>query len=197
MPASGLLRTRGYRWLMARHLVTDRLVLRPWQVDDAQAALRSYGDEEVARWLSPTMDQVTDVGGMRLVLQQWIAEDERMLTPAGRWAIELRDGGGLIGGVTLLPLPPDDEYEMGWQLERACWGNGYATEAGTALARWAFSQGLEQVIALVRPANSRAAGTVRRLRMEWVGYTEKYHRLRLQEFRLRPADLADDAAPGL
>jgi len=26
--------------------------------------------------------------------------------------------------------------------------------------------------------------------MEWVGETEKYHRLRLQEYRLRPGDLA-------
>jgi hypothetical protein len=29
--------------------------------------------------------------------------------------------------------------------------------------------------------------------MEWVGETEKYHQLRLQEFRLRPADLAGAA----
>jgi RimJ/RimL family protein N-acetyltransferase len=181
---------------MPRQLVTGRLVLRPWQVDDAPAALRSYGDAEIAKWLSPTMDQVSDDGGMRLVLQQWIAEDARMLTPAGRWAIELRDGGGLIGGATLLPLPPDDEYEMGWQLERVRWGNGYATEAGLAVARWAFGQGLEQVIALVRPTNSRAEATVRRLGMEWVGETDKYHHLRLQEFRLRPADLAEGGAPG-
>lgn len=179
---------------MASQLVTDRLVLRPWQVDDAQAALRSYGDAGIARWLSPTMDQVRDEGGMRVVLQQWIAEDARMLTPAGRWAIELRDSGELIGGATLLPLHPDDEYEMGWQLERAHWGNGYATEAGMALAQWAFGQGLEQVIALVRPANARAEATVRRLGMEWVGETEKYHHLRLQEFRLRPADLGDSTA---
>jgi RimJ/RimL family protein N-acetyltransferase len=179
---------------MASQLVTDRLVLRPWQVGDAPAALRSYGDAEVARWLSPTMDQVSDEGGMRVVLQQWIAEDTRMLTPAGRWAIELRDRGDLIGGATLLPLPPDDEYEMGWQLQRTHWGNGYATEAGLAVARWAFGQGLEQVIALVRPTNSRAEATVRRLGMEWVGETEKYHHLRLQEFRLRPADLGDGAA---
>jgi RimJ/RimL family protein N-acetyltransferase len=182
---------------MASELVTDRLVLRPWQVDDAPAALRAYGDEEVARWLSPAMDQVNDEGGMRLVLQQWIAEDTRMLTPAGRWAIELREGGGLIGGATLLPLAPDDEYEMGWQLERTHWGSGYATEAGMAVAQWAFAQGLEQVIALVRPTNSRAAATVRRLGMEWVGETEKYHQLRLQEFRLRPADIADGAASAL
>jgi hypothetical protein len=29
--------------------------------------------------------------------------------------------------------------------------------------------------------------------MEWVGETEKYHGLRLQEFRLRPVDLAAPA----
>ena len=137
------------------------------------------------------MDQVHDEFAMRLVLQQWLAEDARMLTPAGRWAIELRQSGDLIGGATLLPLPPDDEYEMGWQLHPSSWGNGYATEAGRALARWAFGQGLEQVIALVRPANARADATVRRIGMEWVGETEKYHHLRLQEFRLRPADLDD------
>jgi hypothetical protein len=42
----------------------------------------------------------------------------------------------------LLPLPPGDEdLEMGWQLHPATWGRGYATEAGRALARWAFGRG--------------------------------------------------------
>ena len=93
-------------------------------------------------------------------------------------------------GEHLLPLPPDDEFEVGWQLRPAVWGNGNATEAGRALAGWAFGQGIEQIIALVRPANQRAAATVRRLGMEWVGETEKYHGLRLQQYRLRPGDLA-------
>jgi len=176
---------------VAPRLDTERLVLRPWRVEDAPAALGSYGDETVARWLAPKMDLVPDELAMRLVLQQWVAEDSRLLTPAGRWAVELRRDGSLIGGATLLPLPPDDEYEIGWQLHRSSWGNGYATETGLALARWAFGQGLEQIIALVRPANTRAEATVRRIGMEWVGDTEKYHYLRLQEFRLRPADLLD------
>jgi RimJ/RimL family protein N-acetyltransferase len=127
---------------------------------------------------------------MRAVLQQWAAQDARMLAPAGRWAIERRQDGQVIGGATLLPLPPDDEFEMGWQLHPQAWGHGYATEAGLALAGWAFGQGIEQVIALVRPANKRAASTVGRIGMEWVGETEKYHELRLQEYRLRPGDLA-------
>ena len=175
---------------MAERLETERLVLRPWNVDDAPAALAAYGDAEVARWLAPTMDRVHDEAAMRVVLQQWVVEDARMLAPAGRWAIELRQGGGLVGGATLLPLPPDDEFEVGWQLRPDAWGHGYATETGIALARWAFEQGIEQVIAVVRPANARATATVRRIGMEWVGETEKYHNLRLQAFRLRPADLA-------
>jgi RimJ/RimL family protein N-acetyltransferase len=177
---------------VASHLVTERLVLRPWRVEDAPAALAAYGADEVARWLSPAMDRVGDEAAMRLVLQQWIGEGARLLTPGGRWAIELREDGTLVGGATLLPLPPDEEYEMGWQLRPDAWGHGYATETGLALAGWGFEQGLEQVIALVRPTNARAEGTVRRIGMEWVGETEKYHDLRLQQYRLRPSDL-----PGL
>jgi [ribosomal protein S5]-alanine N-acetyltransferase len=175
---------------MAHRLVTERLVLRGWTAADAGQALGAYGDGEVARWLAPAMDKIADLAAMRVVLQQWVAEDARMLTPAGRWAIERRQDGQVIGGATLLPLPPDDEFEMGWQLHPQAWGHGYATEAGLALAGWAFGQGIEQVIALVRPANKRAASTVGRLGMEWVGETEKYHDLRLQEYRLRPGDLA-------
>ncbi len=185
---------------MAPTLLTERLALRMWQAEDAGPALAAYGDAGVARWLAPAMDLVPDEAAMRLLLRQWVAEDARLLTPAGRWAIELRVDSRVIGGATLLPLPPDDEYEVGWQLSPAEWGHGYGTEAGLALVRWAFSQGLEQVIALVRPANARAAAMVRRMGMEWVGETEKYHHLRLQEYRLRPGDLsgphlAEAAAP--
>ena len=174
---------------MAQILEAERLVLRGWEPDDASAALAAYGDEEVARWLSPAMDQVRDVEAMRVLLQQWVAEDARMLTPAGRWAVESREDGQVIGGASLLPLPPDEEFEIGWALQQQAWGRGYGSESGLALARWAFDQGIEQVIALVRPANTRAERTVRRMGMEWVGETEKYHGLRLQEYRLRPGDL--------
>jgi RimJ/RimL family protein N-acetyltransferase len=175
---------------MAPRLVTERLVLRGWTADDAEAALGIYGDREVARWLAPEMDTVADQAAMSLVLDRWAAQNAQLMTPAGRWAVELRGDGQVIGGASLLPLPPDDEFEIGWQLHRQAWGHGYATEAGLALARWAFGQGIEQVIALVRPANTRATATVRRIGMEWVGETEKYHRLRLQQFRLSPGDLA-------
>ena len=142
---------------MAERLVTERLVLRSWNVDDAVAALGAYGEAEVARRLAPAMDRVHDLAAMRLVLQQWIAEDARMMTPAGRWAIELRQDGHVIGGATLLPLQPDEEFEVGWQLHPGAWGHGYATESGLSLARWAFSQDIRPGHR-ARPASQHARG---------------------------------------
>lgn len=175
---------------MPEELTTERLVLRPWRVEDAEPALAIYREASVAKWLSPAMDNVPDEAAMRLVLQHWIAETGRLPVPAGRWAVERRDDGRLVGGVVLLPLPPDGvDLEMGWQLHPDMWGQGYATEAGRAVARWAFEQGADEVFAVARPANERATKTARRIGMEWVGETEKYYGLRLQVFRVRQADL--------
>ncbi|MDT7613835.1 MAG: hypothetical protein QOF00_1282 [Pseudonocardiales bacterium] len=176
---------------MAQRLDTDRLVLRPWRVEDAADALGIYGHGEVARWLSPAMGHVPDLAAMRLLLAQWIEQDAGLAVPAGRWAIERRSDGRLLGGAILLPLPPGEEdLEIGWQLHPRVWGHGYAGETTRALADWAFSQDVDEIFAVVRPGNTRAAATARRNGMEWVGETSKYYGLTLQVFRLRPADAA-------
>lgn len=181
----------------AKELTTERLTLRPWHVDDAQAALDVYGHAEVTRWLSPDMDSVPNLAAMRLLLQQWIAEDARLPAPAGRWAIERNTDGRVIGGAILLPLPPGNEdLEIGWQLHPGTWGNGYATETTYALANWAFSQDVQEIFAVVRPGNARAAATVRNNGMHWVGETSKYFATDLQVFRLRMADLNRTAPEG-
>jgi RimJ/RimL family protein N-acetyltransferase len=174
---------------MSARLITPRLILRPWRLEDAEPALGIYGETGVARWLNPAMDRVPDLAAMRLVLQQWIAEDARMIPPTGRWAIEHKDDERLVGGAVLLLLPPfKEDLEMGWELHPREWGRGYATEAGRALAGWAFDGGVDEIMAVARPGNTRAVATARRIGMDWVGETEKYYDLRLQVFRLRAGD---------
>ena len=115
---------------MAPTLSTPRLLLRGWQLDDAPAALEIYGKTDVARWLSPAMDRISDLDAMRNLLQRWIDEDAHLSAPAGRWAMQDTSDGSVIGGVILLPLPPgEDDLEIGWQLRPDMWGRGYATEA--------------------------------------------------------------------
>lgn len=174
-------------------LRTERLVLRPWSPDDAPAALRVYGAESVTRWLAPALPRVSSVAEMRDLLSAWATTPPA--TPAGRWAVTVDDA--VVGGVALLTLPPDhDDLEIGWQLDPAHWGRGYAAEAGRAVARHAFSSGAEELFAVVRPRNERGARTATSIGMEWVGETEKYYALRLQVYRLRKGDLDVPALPG-
>jgi len=173
-------------------LTTDRLVVREWRVDDAEAALAIYGVDKVTRWLTPAMGQVADTSAMRAVLQAWIEAQPNMLPPRGRWAIERSDTGEVIGGLGIKLLPPyDEDLELSWQLRPEAWGHGYASEGGRALIRWAFTQEIDELFAVARPTNTRAIGTAKRLGMEWVGETDKYYNLRLQVFRIRPSDLTD------
>ncbi len=174
---------------------TPRLVLRPWVADDAPAALAVFGDEAVTRWLSPAMSRVPTAEEMADVISGWLSVAPA--PPAGRWAVTAAQDGRLLGAVALLPLPPErSDLEIGWQLDPAVWGHGYAAEAGHAVAHHAFESGVEELFAVVRPRNERGARTARSIGMEWVGETEKYYDLRLQVYRLRKGELDVPKLPG-
>ncbi|WP_051061779.1 GNAT family N-acetyltransferase [Nocardiopsis chromatogenes] len=175
---------------MTSELRTQRLRIREWAPDDAPAALRIYGVEKVAGRLTPEMSTVGDEEAMRSVLQAWIEAQPNLVTPAGRWAVVRESDGEVIGGLALRQLPPyEEDFELSWHLRPDAWGSGYASEAARALAGWAFEQGLEELFAVARPDNERAAATARRIGMEWVGETDKYYGATLQVFRMRPSDL--------
>jgi RimJ/RimL family protein N-acetyltransferase len=181
----------------APKITSPRLALRPWSPDDAEAALEVYGVDDVARWLSPAMERVPDVASMRALIEEWVAEVARVEPPQGRWAVELADTGELVGGIALLPLPPDGEdLEIAWQLAPGAWGRGLAAEAGHAVAHHAFGSGADELFAVVRDRNTRGAATAQRVGMEWVGETDKYYDLRLQVYRLRKGDLDVPAQRG-
>ena len=70
---------------------TDRLVVRPWSEDDAEAALAVYGSAHVARWLTPAMGRVEDLASMLALLRAWRQEQPALAPPGGRWAIQRVD----------------------------------------------------------------------------------------------------------
>ncbi|MEO7195982.1 MAG: GNAT family N-acetyltransferase [Pseudonocardiaceae bacterium] len=185
---------------MAELLRTDRLLVRDWSVADAEAALKIYGHDSVIRWLYE-LEHIPDAAAMQVVLRGWATEQRAMAPGTGRWTLVALDegtlvgdmlvGGTLVGAISLLPMPvPEADVEIGYQLAPEYWGRGYITEAAWALAQWAFQHALVELFALVAPDNVRAAATARRIGMEWVGETDKYHQTRLTVFRLRPDDLA-------
>ena len=83
----------------------------------------------------------------------------------GIWAAEERDTRRFVGriGLQYHQLWPHDP-EVGWGLDPALWGRGYATEGGAA----ALAHGLEtlrfpRVVSIVLPANARSIRVVERL----------------------------------
>jgi RimJ/RimL family protein N-acetyltransferase len=168
-------------------LVTDRLVARPWRLDEADlaAAYDIYSRPEVARWIGAPVEPAE----IRVRIERW---SQPTTDPTyGVWAVEERaEPDRPIGSVMLRPLPPDEEdVEVAWHLHPRLWGRGYATEIGRAAAHRAFETGIDEVFAIVRPGNERSSAVARRLGMEYVGRTDKYYGLHAELFRLRPGDL--------
>lgn len=177
---------------------TARLVLRAWSPDDAAEALETYGNTDVTQWLVPVIDLVPDVGAMQKLLVAWIADSYSRRFPEGRWAIERRDDGSVIGGAELLPLGGiPGRLFMGWQLRPTAWGHGFASEVGHALAHQAFElDGVDQVFAVAHPRNQRGRATALRIGMSLIGETAEVGGVNLGLYRFRRDDL-DRLLPGI
>lgn len=188
-----------------RVIETPRLILRPWQLSDAPAALTIFGAEEVTRWLAPSVGRIADETAMRAQLQQWI--DSAEPPPVGYWAVVRNDLPGdsstdtpdhqpqqeLVGSGQIIPMPPGNrDLLVGFEVHPDLWGSGYGTEVGHALAHYAFENGLDEIFAVVRTRNERAQAVTEHIGMQWVGETEKYFDLRLNVYRLRRGELDRD-----
>ena len=146
-------------------LDTDRLRLRPLTAADTDALLSYRGDPEVCRYLPfPPMDAAEIA---RRLETQWfrtelVNDDEHVTLGAER-----RDTGELIGDVILfLKSRANGNGEIGWVFHPSVAGQGYATEAATAMLDWAFGHnGLRRVVARLDELNLSSARLCERLGM--------------------------------
>jgi RimJ/RimL family protein N-acetyltransferase len=75
--------------------------------------------------------------------------------------LELKDGGKLIGCVSIAPTAHSHEMLMGWLVAREYWGVGYAAEAIRPLVTWGLSlpevYRVSAICDVDNPASARAA----------------------------------------
>lgn len=162
---------------------TERLVVRRWTLEDVEAAFSIYGDPEVMRGLAGT--PATDLDEQSERLAKVLARDAG--SAFGMWALEPKDGSGIVGSVILKPLPDSEWVEVGWHLGRAHWGKGYATEAGTGAIRYGFEvQGLPTIYAVLLDWNTASRRVAERLGMRHDGQTDQFYGHTLELFSLRP-----------
>jgi len=119
-------------------LTTERLVLREFTENDWPAVLAYQRDPRYLRfyeWTGRTPDQVRGFVDMFVVQQQE--------TPRTRFqlAVTLKTTGRLIGNCGIRRETGDArEADIGYELDPAYWGHGYATEAARAVVGWGFSE---------------------------------------------------------
>ena len=141
---------------------TDRLLLRPWSEEDRVELQRLFNDPAVrgARNLPPDHIARLAEGSLR----QW------RVNGFGPWAAIDKTTGSWIGRVGLDEVddwPGVDKIEVGFELHRAWWGRGLATEAALAALRFGFEEHRLDRIISVTAASDAAARRV----MEKAGLT--------------------------
>ncbi|OEV08559.1 GNAT family N-acetyltransferase [Streptomyces nanshensis] len=121
-------------------LTTDRLLLRPFDARDVEAVRAACQDPEIARWIP-----VPDPYGRK------DAEDFVFgVSPAG-WREDtmynfgvFTKAGDLVGSMGLVRLfqlhSPERQAELGFWTVKEQRKKGYTSEAGRAVAEWAFSE---------------------------------------------------------
>lgn len=85
----------------------------------------------------------------------------------GRWVVEVPGEAKMIGYVGIQTLSYLSKDEIGWRLARAHWGRGYATEAARAALADGFERvGLDEIISVTVPANTRSRRVMERIGMK-------------------------------
>jgi RimJ/RimL family protein N-acetyltransferase len=149
-----------------------RVTLRPWcDADLAPFAAINADPRVMAHFVAPLTREQSDASAGR-VRAAMAAQGGW-----GWWALDL-PGIGFAGFTGLSRVafaawfnPPDRPViEVGWRLDPAAWGRGYATEAARLALAYAFDTlGERSVFAFTAPANLASQRVMARLGMRPAG----------------------------
>jgi len=141
----------GRDWLMS----TERLRFGVWREDDMALALAIWGDPEVTALIGGPFSPDEVAERLAREIDNWRTRSIQY------WPLFRRDDGGLAGACGLQPHPAGERTaELGFQLCRASWGQGLATEASRAVISWARAHGYDTLFAGHHPENHASRRTI-------------------------------------
>ena len=151
---------------------TKRLLLRPFALADASTVQRLAGDHAIADTTLNLPHPYAD--GMA---ENWISgHAEAFAKGVGlTLAIVMRTSRKLIGTISLMGIAKGHQGEMGYWIGKPYWNQGFCTEAGDALLRYAFMDlGLIRVHASHFSRNPASGRIMRKLGMQHEGIRRKH-----------------------
>ena len=153
-------------------LMTDRLILRRFVPEDAEAMYCNWASEElVTRHLTWLPHE--NVAAIRALLEQWVQNYDR--PDWYQWAIMLREEGQPIGSISV--VSHDDRAqraEIGYCIGSRWWNRGVMTEALGAVMGFLFEEvGMGRVEAKHDPENPHSGAVMRKCGMRFEGTLRK------------------------
>ena len=144
---------------------TDRLLIRPFKMEDIEPSYTMNLDTEVSRY--------TGDGGVvskkeieRRIVENVFGDYEKY--GFGRLAVELKGENKFIGFTGLKYLEDMDEVDLGFRFMKEYWGKGIATESAKACVNLGFEKlGLGRIIAMVLPENLGSIRVLEKLNFEY------------------------------
>ena len=147
---------------MERIILTDRLILRPLDEKDAEDVFEWVGDPIVNKYMQYSV--YNDIEQVR----KWI---EQAKNKDYEFGFELKETGKVIGAGSVQLDTEQNAYELGYNLNRAFWNQGYATEAAKAMIRWAYETlGAKDFVAKHANANAASGNVIRKCGFQFEEY---------------------------
>jgi ribosomal-protein-alanine N-acetyltransferase len=151
-----------------KNLITPRLILRPFTMEDAQAMYQNWAsDPEVTKYLTWPTHASVEIS--RMVLSDWVSHysEENYY----QWAIVPKDSGHPIGSIAAVHMNDRiGKVEIGYCIGRNWWRKGYMTEAlGTVIDFFLNEVGANRVEACHDPKNPHSGAVMVKCGMRYEG----------------------------
>jgi RimJ/RimL family protein N-acetyltransferase len=147
-------------------LETPRLVLRHLVPADLEVLFALYRDPEIRQYFP---DGTLTLEQTRKELE-WFRFGHPKHPELGLWATAERSSGAFLGRCGLLPWEIEDthEVELAFLIDKARWGEGFATEAASAIVTYAQSTlNLKRLICLITPGNVASTRVAQKVGMSF------------------------------
>jgi RimJ/RimL family protein N-acetyltransferase len=142
---------------------TERLVLKKFNVADAQGFYELNLDPEVIRYTGDM--SFASVAEAETFIRNYDHYDRYGF---GRWSVSVKDTGNFIGFCGLNYRAAMGEVDLGFRLCRNQWGKGYATEAAhSSLWHGFYTYGLEKIVARAMKDNLASQRVICKLGMSY------------------------------
>lgn len=112
---------------------TERMILRPLCINDAESVFEWTGDERVAKYMIYPCHK--NIG----ITKEWLNSLES-LENEYTWGFVRKSDGKLIGSGGIRFRTNENAWSFGYNLRYDCWNQNYATEAAKRMIEYACSE---------------------------------------------------------